>query len=134
MYLALKVLQNERILMVPIRTSVHVPVVGDDNLVLPRLAMSDLRTVYLFGDDVQVVSRELAMLLRVKNDAVLTSFLEQTYRALRAHIGLLPQTVQDELPRFRSIAELNLLGRRGGMHPALRQALLCIQQFGSFIR
>ena len=120
--------------MVPIRTSVHVPVVGDDNLVLPRLAMSDLRTVYLFGDDVQVVSRELAMLLRVKNDAVLTSFLEQTYRALRAHIGLLPQTVQDELPRFRSIAELNLLGRRGGMHPALRQALLCIQQFESFIR
>ena len=96
--------------------------------------MSDVKGVYVFGDQTFEYSKELRQLVHSNKDPLLISFFEQVYFALRAEIGNLPQHQRHLLGKFANFAELAAFDRTVSLHPSLDQALTCAYQLALFIQ
>jgi Starter unit:ACP transacylase in aflatoxin biosynthesis len=94
--------------------------------------MTQRLQLYLFGDQTFEFDSPLRSLLK-SPDAILISFFERSYHALRAEIGLLPLYVREAFPRFSSIADLLSRRQESGLGPSLEKAVATIYQFGFFI-
>ena len=90
--------------------------------------------IYVFGDETFDYSKGLGDLVHQNNDPLVVHFFEQTYYALRAEIGRLPQRQQQVFVRFSNFAELAAQGLAGSLHPGLDLALVCAYQLARFIR
>ncbi|RYC62694.1 hypothetical protein CHU98_g3504 [Xylaria longipes] len=115
----------------------------DQEIVLPSfvsikviiaLAMANQLKIHLFGDQTYDVQGRLKYLLRLRENAVVNSFLERSYNAIRNEIHQLTGAVQQELPRFTSVEDL-LLWKGSDVRPIvpLDMALTCIYQLGMFM-
>ena len=98
------------------------------------VTMGNQTHVYLIGDQTYDYGRALRELLHSEHEAILSSFFERSYYALRAEVGKLPQSHRGQFQRFSSLADLLVLRRDCQLHPALDQALTCTCQLGTFIR
>ncbi|ORY07765.1 hypothetical protein BCR34DRAFT_603760 [Clohesyomyces aquaticus] len=90
--------------------------------------------VLLFGDQTTPFQASLKRLLSIKHNGILITFFERVYYALRVEIGRLPNSLQEQFPRFTSL--LDLLARCGEFkikNPALESAFHTLNQFASFI-
>ena len=96
--------------------------------------MSEIRHIYLFGNDSFEYGEALRDLVCSNNDPLVISFFEKTSYALRAEIGVLPRHQREEFERFANFAELVAHDIAGSLHPAFGQALSCAYQLASFIR
>jgi naphtho-gamma-pyrone polyketide synthase len=96
--------------------------------------MNQSNHLYLFGAQSFDFGPGLWTLLLPSRDAVLTSFLERAFYALRAEVGALSQSQRTEFQRFSSLHDLLALRNQKLLHPALEQALDCTYQLGCFIR
>ena len=90
--------------------------------------------IYLIGDQTYDYDRSLRELLHSEHEAILSSFFERSYYALRAEVGKLLQSHRGQFQRFSGLADLLVLRSDCQLHPALDQALTCIYQLGTFIR
>ena len=97
--------------------------------------MKDQGRLYLFGDQTSDFVSGLRQLLRVKDSALLLSFLEKTHIALRQEITQQRREIQELLPRFSRIIDL-LAAYSTDLDstPVLASILTAIYQLGSFIR
>lgn len=91
--------------------------------------------VLLFGDQTTSSQASLKRLLSVKHNALLTTFFERVFFALRQETSRLPVSFQDQFPRFTSL--LDLLARHTESkvkNPALESAFHTLNQLASFVR
>ena len=95
--------------------------------------MAGTHRIYLLSDQSFQVEPALRALL-CHEDAVLDSYLERAYHALRHEIQQLPSSIRGQFPRVSSLADLLSRYRDGSVHPALEQCLFVIYHFASFIR
>ncbi|KAL4793422.1 conidial yellow pigment biosynthesis polyketide synthase [Aspergillus venezuelensis] len=95
--------------------------------------MEDPYHVYLFGDQTGDFEVGLRRLLQAKNHAIVSSFLQKCYHALRREISGLPPAERSIFPRFTSIVDLLSRHCESPGNPALESALTCIYQLGCFI-
>lgn len=91
--------------------------------------------LYLFGDQTNDFVPGLRQLLRIKDSALLSSFLEKTHIALRQEITQHRREIQELLPRFSRVVDL-LAAYSTDLDstPILASTLTAIYQLGSFIR
>ncbi|KAF2686477.1 conidial pigment polyketide synthase PksP/Alb1 [Lentithecium fluviatile CBS 122367] len=90
--------------------------------------------VLLLGDQTTPFQSSLKRLLSVKHNALLTTFFERVFFALRQEVNRLPVAYQDQFPRFTSL--LDLLARHSDAkikHPALESAFHTLNQLASFV-
>ncbi|KAF2706517.1 polyketide synthase module [Pleomassaria siparia CBS 279.74] len=90
--------------------------------------------VLLFGDQTSPFHASLRRLLSIKHNALLTTFFERNFFALRAEVNRLPVSFQGQFPRFTSL--LDLLARTSESktrNPALESAFHTLNQLASFI-
>ncbi|KAF2790288.1 conidial yellow pigment biosynthesis polyketide synthase [Melanomma pulvis-pyrius CBS 109.77] len=90
--------------------------------------------VLLFGDQTSPFVASLRRLLSIKHNALLTTFFERVFFALRAEVNRLPISFQDQFPRFTSL--LDLLARTEESktrNPALESAFHTLNQLASFV-
>ncbi|KAF7552262.1 hypothetical protein G7Z17_g4428 [Cylindrodendrum hubeiense] len=89
--------------------------------------------VLLFGDLSVVFEDDLRALLHIRDNPLLSSFLEQAGARIRDEIGCLGTQQQSLFPRFTTLIDLvSKLGETEGT-PILRFCLLSICQVGQFI-
>jgi len=96
--------------------------------------MDSTSSIYVFGDQTNAFEANLTQILHIKNNSVLTTFLEQTHYALRVEISRLPILQKGLFPRFTSIIDLLARNSDSGSNPALESALICLTQLACFIR
>ena len=91
--------------------------------------------LYLFGDQTNDFVPGLRQLLRIKDSALLSSFLEKAHIALRQEITQQRREIQELLPRFSRVVDL-LAAYSTDLDstPILASTLTAIYQLGSFIR
>ena len=91
--------------------------------------------LYLFGDQTNDFVPGLRQLVRNKDSALLSSFLEKTHIALRQEITQQRREIQELLPRFSRVVDL-LAAYSTDLDstPILASTLTAIHQLGSFIR
>ncbi|KAH7016778.1 polyketide synthase [Ilyonectria destructans] len=89
--------------------------------------------VLLFGDLSVAFEDDLRALLHIRDNPLLSSFLEQVGARIRADIGCLGAQQQSLFPRFTTLIDLvSKLGETEGT-PALKFCLLSICQIGQFL-
>lgn len=101
----------------------------------PLTTMDKSTQVLLFGDQTSPFVASLRRLLSIKHNALLTTFFERVFFALRAEVNRLPISFQDQFPRFTSL--LDLLARTEESktrNPALESAFHTLNQLASFVR
>lgn len=89
--------------------------------------------VLLFGDLSVAFEDDLRALLHIRDNPLLSSFLEQVGARIRAEIGCLGAQQQSLFPRFTTLIDLvSKLGETEGT-PVLKFCLLSICQIGQFL-
>lgn len=91
--------------------------------------------ILLFGDqtgDYHIIFRQV---LQIKENAVLTSFLEKAYCALRDEVAQQPRAVREHIQDFTSIADLvaRYEDSNAAKNNAIESALACLSQISCFI-
>lgn len=91
--------------------------------------------ILLFGDqtgDYRIIFRQI---LQIKENAILTSFFEKAYCALRDEVAQQPRAVRDQIPDFTSIADLvaRYEDSNAGKNNAIESTLACLSQISCFI-
>lgn len=102
---------------------------------MPIATMDKSSQVILLGDQTTPFQSSLKRLLSVKHNALLTTFFERVFFALRQEVSRLPTSLQDQFPRFTSL--LDLLSRHSESkirNPALESAFHTLNQLASFVR
>ncbi|KAF7559526.1 hypothetical protein G7046_g4638 [Stylonectria norvegica] len=117
----------------------HVPAVKESGLSMDlsepfsETKMESCRII-LFGDLSFAFEDDLKALLLIRDNPLLTSFLEQVGARVRDEIGCLSSQRQSLFPRFTTLIDLlSKLGETEGT-PILRFCLLSICQIGQFIK
>lgn len=90
--------------------------------------------VYIFGDQTKPVFRDLSNLILVGGNAILTTFLNDSFFSIQREISTLPAAERDELPRVESFGLLVEAAQKGEPHGALDSACLCAYEIGSYIQ
>jgi naphtho-gamma-pyrone polyketide synthase len=96
------------------------------------MVSSDVKKIYVFGDQTFNYEQSLAQLLRSDN-IHLSSFFQKCYKALRKELGRLPIHARDPTPKFCGIADLLTRKRDGCLSSALEQVLCLIHCVAAFI-
>lgn len=98
--------------------------------------MTDKTQIILFGDLTCDSVAGLCSLVRIKENALLTSFFERVAFALRTEIGSLPYFQRDSCVQFNTFAELLRKTQKSTTrpHPAIEKALVCAYQLACFIK
>nr|ALQ33037.1 putative polyketide synthase [Fusarium thapsinum] len=89
--------------------------------------------VYVFGDQSTPVLDKLQALVRVKDNALLTSFLGEAFLAVRREIVSLSSLEKKSIPEAESLSLLLEGVRRSEPHAALDSAFVCIYEIGYYI-
>ena len=97
-------------------------------------ASSSCTHVYVFGDQTFVITDLISGVLRTYDDALLQSFLHQSFLTLKREVQRLGLEQRTQCPRFSKLLDLVPLWGAGTLNPALAQALTCITHLGVFIR
>lgn len=91
--------------------------------------------IFLFGDETAEQYSLLRSILNRKNNAVLTTFLEQVCVALRQETHKLPRELRECIPDFLRMTELvesfHVQGSKKS--PALKSALVTTTQLAHYI-
>ncbi|ENH68137.1 Aflatoxin biosynthesis polyketide synthase [Fusarium oxysporum f. sp. cubense race 1] len=95
--------------------------------------MASSTDVYVFGDQSTPVLDKLQALLRVKDNALLTSFLGEAFLAVRHEIVSLSSIERKSIPEAESLSLLLEGVRRSEPHAALDSAFVCIYEIGYYI-
>lgn len=90
--------------------------------------------ILVFGDLNSSFEDNLIVLLHVKDNESLRSFIEQVNYALRVEISTLSLVERRQFPRFTTLIDLFAKYKESKKVPALNFALLCITQLGQFIK
>lgn len=97
--------------------------------------MSNRSQIILFGDLTCDAITGLQTLVTIKDNPLLTSFFERVVFSLRAEIGSLPYAQRGDFVQFINFPELLArVQRLPCLHPALEKTLVCVYQFGCFIK
>lgn len=95
--------------------------------------MTASTNVYIFGDQSNAVHDKLQGLLQVKDNAILSRFLSESFLVIRHEIQALPAREKDCIPPAESLGLLLEAVRRTGSHAALESSFLCIYEIGYYI-
>lgn len=95
--------------------------------------MASSADVYVFGDQSTPVLDKLQALVRVKDNALLTSFLGEAFLAVRREIVSLSSLERKSIPEAESLSLLLEGVRRSEPHAALDSAFVCIYEIGYYI-
>ncbi|CVK91833.1 bikaverin cluster-polyketide synthase [Fusarium mangiferae] len=95
--------------------------------------MASSADVYVFGDQSTPVLDKLQALVRVKDNALLTSFLGEAFLAVRREIISLSSLERKSIPEAESLSLLLEGVRRSEPHAALDSAFVCIYEIGYYI-
>ncbi|EXL92030.1 polyketide synthase [Fusarium oxysporum II5] len=95
--------------------------------------MASSTDLYVFGDQSTPVLDKLQTLLRVKDNALLTSFLGEAFLAVRHEIVSLSSIERKSIPEAESLSLLLEGVRRSEPHAALDSAFVCIYEIGYYI-
>lgn len=90
--------------------------------------------LYLFGDQTYDVADTLQDLTHVRDDALVSDFLEKASGVLKHEVSCLTAKQREQCPRFARILDLLPYYRAGTLNPALVQALTCVAQLGLFLQ
>ncbi|PSN72911.1 conidial pigment polyketide synthase PksP/Alb1 [Corynespora cassiicola Philippines] len=90
--------------------------------------------VLLFGDQTSPFQVSLKRLLSIKHNALLATFFERVFFALRTEVNRLPVAFQDQFPRFTSLQDLLARCSESKIrNPALESAFHTLNQLASFV-
>nr|ALQ32989.1 putative polyketide synthase [Fusarium sp. NRRL 52700] len=95
--------------------------------------MASSADVYVFGDQSTPILDKLQALVRVKDNALLTSFLGEAFLAVRREIVSLSSLERKAIPEAESLSLLLEGVRRSEPHAALDSAFVCIYEIGYYI-
>ncbi|TGO07674.1 hypothetical protein BTUL_0255g00060 [Botrytis tulipae] len=95
--------------------------------------MASSTDVYVFGDRSTPVLDKLQALLRVKDNALLTSFLGEAFLAVRREIVSLSSIERKSIPEAESLSLLLEGVRKSEPHAALDSTFVCIYEIGYYI-
>ncbi|KAF2650606.1 polyketide synthase [Lophiostoma macrostomum CBS 122681] len=94
----------------------------------------DSTDIFIFGDQTTRVEGNLRDLILIRNDALLASFLDESFLVLQREISTLPVSERGSLTKFRTLGLLVEVIQNGRRHAALESACLCIYEIGYYIR
>ncbi|KAJ9640320.1 hypothetical protein H2199_005859 [Coniosporium tulheliwenetii] len=96
--------------------------------------MAQHTRVFLFGDQTYDFVPKLRELLPVKDNPILTAFLDQAHYVVRAQMIQTLSPKEHKAARTASLAQMLQKYCDGELNPAFQTALACICQLGCFIR
>ena len=94
----------------------------------------DSTDVFIFGDQTTRVEANLCDLILVRNDALLSSFLNESFLILQREISTLPAPERAPLSKFRTLGLFVEAIKSGKRHAALESACCCIYEIGYYMR
>jgi naphtho-gamma-pyrone polyketide synthase len=89
--------------------------------------------IYVFGDQSTPILGNLQSLLRIKNNALLQTFFNEAFAAIRRETKALPSIDRKHIVRAESLSLLVDEVKRGVTHAALESCFLCIYEIGYYL-
>ncbi|KAK4995687.1 hypothetical protein LTR66_004548 [Elasticomyces elasticus] len=96
--------------------------------------MAQHTRIFLFGDQTYDFVPKLRELLPVKDNPILTVFLDQAHYVVRAQMILSLPPKEHKAARTANLSQMLQKYSDGELNPAFQTALACICQLGCFIR
>jgi len=96
--------------------------------------MAHSTRVFLFGDQTTDFVPKLRELLTIRDNPLLTAFLEQAHYVVRAQMMQVLPPGEHKVSRTANLAEMVQKYADGKLSPAFQTALSCICQLGSFMQ
>jgi len=96
--------------------------------------MAQPTRLFVFGDQTAPIVPKLRELLAVRDQPILTAFLEQCHYVLRAQIIQSLPPHEHKAQRTADLAELIQRYDNGQLSPAFQTALSCLCNLGLFIK
>ncbi|KAI0115705.1 polyketide synthase [Nemania sp. FL0031] len=95
--------------------------------------MAALNDVYVFGDQSIPILDKLQRLLHVKDNALLSSFVNESFLAVRQETNSLSSIDRQSIPQAENLGLLLEIVGKSAPHAALDSCFLCIYEIGYYL-